>query len=34
LLRAWSSLVPQEAGLAISEWLGRNGILVAADGQA
>jgi hypothetical protein len=34
LLRAWSSLVPQEAGLAISEWLARNGILVAADGQA
>ncbi len=34
LLRAWSSLVPHEAGLAISEWLGRNGILVAAGRQA
>ncbi len=34
LVRAWSSLVPQEAGLAISEWLGRNGLLVAVGGQA
>lgn len=30
LVRAWSELVPREAGLAISDWLGRNGILVAA----
>jgi hypothetical protein len=34
LLRAWSSLVPHEAGLAISDWLGRSGILVAVGGQA
>ena len=33
LVQAWSELVPREAGVAISEWLGRNGILVAAGSR-
>ena len=33
LVREWSALVPQEAGRAISDWLGRNGILVTAGQQ-